>query len=929
MKATHALVAFNRGLVSRLALARVDLKRMALSAAEMVNWIPRVLGSMMLRPGLQFLSATRSNAKARHIPFVFSTSDTALIELTDGFMRVRIDDVIIRRPSVTPTFTRWDGGSSSFVASSDIASTFVDATDVSYWRDNDESGGVSTFATGGYLSLLGNGNASARRDRMVTVNQPATEHSLEIVVARGIVMLRVGTTEGGDELLTDRSLRAGRHSISVTPLSGLFFVRLSNSLDTVALVDSVTLGQAAADMAIATSWAEDDLKHVRWVQSGDVIFLACREGEHSAGLHYHPQKRIERQGATSPRSWSVVDYAPEDGPFRELNTGPVRLKVSATSGDVTLTAERDYFKETNVGSLFELTSAGQVVGPLAISAENTFTDPIRVFGVGNARAFSIGITGTFTGITTVTLQRSVAEPGDWTDVASWATPITLATTDGLDNQIIYYRIGIKTGEYTAPDTINVSLTYSAGSITGICRVTAFTSTTVVSASVLKNFGRANQYTADWREGDWSPRRGYPSGVEMDGGRLWWAGKGLEWGSVSDALDSFDDSIESDDGPIRRTLGKGPIDSINWILAANNLLFGMDGSVQVARSSAIDEPLTQAKFGLKPISNKGTAPIQAVLMDTSVAYVGLDDQRVYEISYDGVVYNPPIDMTALVPEIGAPGFVGMAVQNSPDRRLHLWRSDGTVAILVFDKVENVTCWLEVETDGEVEDIVVLPREHDGGPEDRVYYAVKRTINGSTVRYLERWAEETDAMGASDNRIADSFVVTTTPGLTMSGLSHLEGEAVVVWQDGVCPLDASNNPKTYTVSGGQITLDTAIVSFACAGLPYTATWKSAKGAVRDAQQMLLNQRQKIDTLGVVLADTHPLGLKYGQDFTNMDDLPLIEAGAEVDIDAVWTEYDYDAFTVNGTWSTDARICLKAVAPLPCTVLGISLGEQGNAR
>jgi hypothetical protein len=923
MKATHAILAFNRGIVSRLALARIDLKRMALSAAEQINWIPRVLGSMMLRPGLQFLSATRSNAKPRHIPFVFSSSDTAIIELTDGMMRVRIDDVIVRRPAVTATFNRYNGA--AFVASADVASTFVDATDVSYWKDNDESGGVSAFATGGYLSLLGNGNASAIRDRSIAVVETYVEHSIAIVVQRGVATLRVGTTEGGEELLTDRLLRAGTHSISVTPTGPTMFVRLSNSRNTAVLVDSVTLGQAAADLEIATPWLEADLKYVRWAQSGDVVFLACTG---------KPQKRIERQGATSPRSWSVVEYAPEDGPFRELNTGPVQMKVSALTGDITLTAERAYFKSTNVGSLFSLDSVGQYVTE-RLQAANTFSDPIRVTGVGTARLFSYDITGpTFTATTTVTIQRSMGAIGDWNDVLNF-TAVTALTVhdDGMDNQIAYYRIGIKTGNYTAADDITANLYYASGSITGICRVTEFTSETVVSAAVLQDFGRADQYTADWREGDWSDRRGYPSAVEMDGGRLWWAGKGLEWGSVSDAFDSFDDSIESDDGPIRRTLGKGPIDNVNWILSSSNLLFGMEGGVQVARASSQDEPLTQAQFGLKPVSNKGTAPIQAVLLDTSAAYVGNDDQRMFEVPFDGVAYSAPIDMTALCPEIGSPGFVGVAVQNSPDRRLHCWRSDGTVAVLVFDKVENVTCWIEVETDGEVEDIVVLPRDPDGGPEDRVYYAVKRFRGDlGEQRYLERWAEETEAMGAADNRMADSFVVTTTPGLTVTGLDHLEGNLVVVWQDGVCPLvdgALGRQPKTYTVTGGQITLDTPIVSFACVGLPYTATYKSAKGAVRDAQQMLLNQRQKIDTLGVVLADTHPQGLKYGQDFDNMDELPQIEEGAAVDLDAVWTEYDYDVFTVNGTWSTDARLCLKALAPLPCTLLGVSLGEQGNAR
>jgi hypothetical protein len=151
--------------------------------------------------------------------------------------------------------------------------------------------------------------------------------------------------------------------------------------------------------------------------------------------------------------------------------------------------------------------------------------------------------------------------------------------------------------------------------------------------------------------------------------------------------------------------------------------------------------------------------------------------------------------------------------------------------------------------------------------------------------------------------------------------------VVWQDGACPEDDDGNPKTYTVAGGQITLDTAVTAIACVGLPYDAEFKSARLAVASQMQMPLTQRKKLGTLALVLADTHTKGIKYGQSFEAMDDLPRIEAGVEVAADHVWEAYDYDAFTVPGEWGTDARLCLKASAPRPCTVLAAVLGVTGN--
>src|SRR5690606_10448054 len=140
------------------------------------------------------------------------------------------------------------------------------------------------------------------------------------------------------------------------------------------------------------------------------------------------------------------------------------------------------------------------------------------------------------------------------------------------------------------------------------------------------------------------------------------------------------------------------------------------------------------FTPKIAITQGSARVDAVKIDDRALFVQQGGFRVFELARtDGVDYAPE-DLSILCPEIGEPGIVGMAVQRKPDTRVHCWRSDGTVAVLVFDRSENVLCWVDVETDGEVEDVAVLPGEQ----EDAVYYIVKRTIDGSTVRYVEKWA-----------------------------------------------------------------------------------------------------------------------------------------------------------------------------------------------
>lgn len=881
-KINEQLLAFNRGIISPLALGRVDLERTALSAEIQTNWIPRVLGSMMLRPGLGYQWTTKGNAQAKAIPFVFSTNDTALIEVTSGTLRVWDGDSLVTRPTVSSTVS--NGG-------------FV--TDLTGWTDNDDAGATSIWVSGGFLSLQGDGTNVASRYQSVSTSSAGTEHALRIVIERGPVTLRVGTAVGDDSYI-DATLKTGTHSLSFTP-TGTYVIEFSSAALYSVLVDSVAV-ESAGIMELPAPWTTSDLDFLRYDQSGDVIFVAC-DG--------HQQRRIERRSATS---WSIVDYAPADGPFRIINLGPTSITPSALSGDITLTASKNLFKAGHVGSLFRLTSAGQKV-TASLTAADTYTDPIRVTGVFKAREFTVNISGTWSG--TLTLQRSPGEPGSWTDVKTYTGNIFEIVNDSLDNQIIFYRIGFRAGDYTS-GTATPTLNFAGGSATGVVRVTKVASETSASAVVLKNLG-GDEPTADWEEGAWSTLRGWPSAVALYEGRLFWAGGDTIWSSESDAFEDFDDETEGDAGPISRSVGAGPVDVINWLLPVQRLLVGTEGAEKSARSNSLDEPLTPTNFNLKTASTQGSARIPAVIVDHKGLFVQRSGLRVYEMDFQPKTYDyGSLDMTSLSPEVCAPGVTRMAVQRQPDTRVHCVLSDGTVALLVYDSAENVICWLKIETDGAVEDVVVLP----GEDEDQVYYLVARTIGGATKRYFERWAKENECQGGALNKQADSFVsYSGSATTTLSGLGHLEGETVVIWGDG-------KDLGTATVSGGAVSLSEP-VSHAVVGLPYEARFKSTKLAYGAAMGSALTMRKRVNYLGVLLANAHYQGLQYGSDFDAMDDLPLMESGVVTPTDTVWGAFDSDPFVFDGNWGTDSRLCLKASAPRPCTVLAVVFGMDTNDK
>ena len=897
MRTRVAKLAFNRGIISRLGLARADIKRVAMAAEVQTNWMTRVLGSMMIRPGLGYLASSNGDAQAFHIPFVFSISDKAGLELTNLAMRILIDDAFISRPAV----------------SSAVANGNFD-TALTSWTDSDESGSTSVWVTGGYMGLTGSGTTAAIRDQTVTVAaaDQNVEHALRIVIQRGPVILRVGSTAGGDEYITETELATGTHSLAFTPAAD-FRIRFMSRLKRQVLVDSCNV-EGSGVVAVTTPWVTADLRKIRYDTSGDVVFVAC-DG--------YRQRRIERRAT---RSWSVVEYYANDGPWRIQNTGPITMTPAALSGNTTLTASAAYFKSTNVGSLFKVVSSGQLV-TASVAAENTFTNAIRVEGVDAQRIFTVTIDEDAAGAATFTLQRSlVGETGPWTDVQQWTADVTTTFDDGLDNQIAWYRLGVKTGDYVN-GTHTVTLTYTVGSITGVCRVTAYTSELVVSVEVITEFGGTTA-SDNWSEGKWSTRRGFPTAVTFHEGRLNWDGRDAVQLSVSDAFDSFDPDVEGDSGPIDRTIGSGPVDNINWALSLQRLIVGAQGSEFSVRSSSLDEPLTPSNFNLKAASTQGSAAVQAVKVDQNGVYVQRGGTRVYELAFgqSGVDYEST-HLSALCPEIGQPGIVRMAVQRQPDTRVHFVRSDGTVAILVFDRVEQVLCWLEIETDGDIEDAFVLPGDV-GEEEDWVYYSVNRTINGATKRFLEKWAFESECRGdAQQCKLADAFITfTNSPANTAVSVPHLIGEEVVVWADGKCLADADGDIETFTVDGsGNISCTNAGAAYAATtgvvGLAYEAPWQSSKLVeLMENPAGSLTDHQQLKSLALILADVHAKGLKYGQSLTeaDMNDLPEIEEGTTVDPDAVRTDYASEPVAFPGEWSTDARLCLLAKAPRPCTVL-----------
>jgi hypothetical protein len=865
---------FNRGEIDPLALARSDVERVRDSGAFMENWLPIRLGPMSFRPGVETIVESESIVDGRLIPFVAGLNDRALIEFDVETIRV-LDDATsyVTRPASTTVITN---------------GAFT--TDVSGWTDVSEVGGTAVWTSdyGGAASLSGNGRAiGALRQDVAT---DSNDMGVQINIVEAPVKLTISDVATSRVIFED-VLLPGTHSFLVSPAANTRF-EISNSTLYRAVVRYITIESAGimelpiANFNVATTY--------RYAQSLDVLFVAN-------GLL--PPQRIERRGN---QSWSVVDFRADDGPFETINSDGATLTASVLQGNGTLTSSRALFDRGGlvgyVGTLFKLQSSEQNRTQSA-SSDNVQTLSIKVTGIGEARRFTVTTSGVFTA--TVTLQRSVDNIA-WTDVKSYTTATTDNYLDGLDNQELFYRLNVKTGNYTS-GTVTMSLAYNNGSITGIVRVTEVVSSTVAKIQVVEPLGSTDA-TADWYHGSWSGRYGFPNAVAIFEGRLCWAGLNKVWMSVSDTFDSYDRDIEGASASIQRTVGFGTADNIEWLYPTSRMLMGMASHIVAVRSSSFNEPITFTNANLRRANTQGSAARDVVEADNRMYFVQRSLRKIFEIDYSGEpdTYEA-LDLMVLAPDlVGTATIKRIAVTRQPESRVWVLLDDGTLLVYLHEPTEDVRGWsrMRLATGHLAADLVSMP----GVLEDDVYL---RVFNGSRS-YITHLASQRDALGGNLSKHFDMQYTFTSPGGTLTGLDALAGGTARVWADG-------KDRGQVTVSGmGTVTLDSAAYTNVTIGKPYTAKYLSNK--LSDyVDGMVFNQNKRVTHLGAIMKNVVPQFFQYGSDESHLQPMPNLEDGTSYD-KTVRRDYDELPFEFDGTYDSDSRYYLQTTAP--CTVLAVTV-------
>lgn len=435
-------------------------------------------------------------------------------------------------------------------------------------------------------------------------------------------------------------------------------------------------------------------------------------------------------------------------------------------------------------------------------------------------------------------------------------------------------------------------------------------------------------TRNWRLGNWHAGS-YPACVTFHDDRLCFAGTTAEPQRVdmsnSGQYEVFSpsalrDGTVTDANAISVSLNSNTVNAVRWMSSDDHgLILGTAGGPWLIAPASTTSGLTPTNVKAKQAADYGASKVAAVRIGRQTLYLQSGGKRVRDAAYDFYVDGIKTkDISVLAEHLAHGGFKQFAVQQSPEQVVWLVRNDGLLVSVSYDTEQNEVGWAQhpvAGTDAVVQSVAVIPSTD--GTRDEVWLAVKRTINGASVVYVEKMSKlsevgdfPTGEFAPGDTVYQDCAVVKTfgSPVTSVTGLTWLEGETVSVLADG------ATHPDVTVSSTGGVTLQRSATTVAI-GLPYESRARTmrieAAGADGTAQGKIKRINRLVfrlyETLGLFL---RPAGSDADQrvDFRStaddMDAPPPLYTG---DKDVDW----------EGGYDREGQIEFGQSEPLPCNV------------
>ena len=710
---------FAGGEISPDMFGRIDDTKFQTGLARMKNFIAMPQGSADNRPGTEYVNEVKdSTKKTRLIPFSYSTTQTMVIEMGDGYMRFHTNGGTLQ-PGTTPqysttkTISSVDTGTNTFTSSN------------------------HGYANGTQVQIASSSTLPAPLVAATTyyvVNATSGTYQLSLSSSGSAIDI---TTAGSGTITTERVYVPGDYvyypglhhcyciatSVGNIPTNTAYWYEMPNSI-----------------YEIPTPYAEADLFDIHYVQSADVMTLVHP--------NYAPRE-LQRYGTGNWRLLPISFGATIDTPTgvavaanRGTGVNITNITTSAAGTQAVFTLSNDAKnKQLAEGDSIYITG---VVGMTQVNDKYYIVDVFPTASTMKLVYYQTGTlvdTSTFTAYTSGGLVQAMTPAADITNYY-------VVTALNPDHQ----QESVQSSVVSATNNLNVQGAYNTISwtaVSGVLRYNVYKrqnglygyiGQTSSTSFVDDNIAPDLSITPSIYDTVFNSAGNYPGAVSYFEQRKAFAGTTNEpqtlWMTRSPTENDMSYSIPTqDDDRIKVEVAVREASTIRHIVPLTQMLM-LTNSSELRVSPINSDVITPSTISVRPQSYIGANNVQPEIVNNIVVYCAERGGHVRELGYSWqsqgfITGDLSLRSTHLFDNLT---LSDMCYAKSPQPILWFISSSGYMLGLTYVPEQQIGAWHWHETDGTFESCTAVAE----GDEDRVYVVVKRTINGSTKRYIERLA-----------------------------------------------------------------------------------------------------------------------------------------------------------------------------------------------
>lgn len=307
---------------------------------------------------------------------------------------------------------------------------------------------------------------------------------------------------------------------------------------------------------------------------------------------------------------------------------------------------------------------------------------------------------------------------------------------------------------------------------------------------------------------------------------------------------------------------------------------------------------------------GASSVQPLLVGTAVLYAANRGGHLRELGYTWQASGYTTgDVSLRADHLFENGkrVIDLALMKTPDSIVWAPANDGTLYAFTYLPDQSIGAWSRHIFQG---GSVIAATVVSEGDEDALYLVVERTINGETVRCVERMKERAFTELENCWHVDCGGEYEGEETTTVSGIYWLEGQEVAILADG-CVL------PHQVVTDGKITLDIP-ASHVIVGIPITGTLRTMPFVLQANDGSYgLGHTKNINKIWIRVRNSS--GITAGASLDSMMSVKQRTTEAYGLPPSVLS--DEASLVLMPQWTKDGQFYIQQTDPLPLTVVNIT--------